>query len=282
MSRMRYRVLSICLLFILLISFSVYAINFAPEETYNSVVVVYTDTGVGSGFSVKENIIITNAHVVGYNKKVTVNLYDGTAIKGEVIKTDISKDLALIKVDKTIAPLKMISENLSIGQEVYAIGTPKDMPYTMTKGIISALKRKIGKNSYIQIDASVNSGNSGGPLVDDTGNVIGIITLKASDAEGIGFAINTEDINRFIEGEEIPQQQASPENEEDNVIPDENSNEIDQKQKALMTENDRLKIAVCISVIMNFILVLLWLPLLLKKSSERKKDEFDFEIEIEE
>lgn len=282
MSRMKYRVLSICLLFILLISFSVYAINFAPEETYNSVVVVYTDTGVGSGFSVKENIIITNAHVVGYNKKVTVNLYDGTAIKGEVIKTDISKDLALIKVDKTIAPLKMISENLSIGQEVYAIGAPKDMPYTMTKGIISALKRKIGKNSYIQIDASVNSGNSGGPLVDDTGNVIGIITLKASDAEGIGFAINTEDINRFIEGEEIPQQQASPENEEDNVIPDENSNEIDQKQKVLMTENDRLKIAVCISVIMNFILVLLWLPLLLKKSSERKKDEFDFEIEIEE
>ena len=89
---MKYRIISIAIVFILLISFSAYAINFTPEETYNSVVVVYTDTGVGSGFSIKENIIITNAHVVGYNKKVTVNLYDGTSVKGTVIKTDAEKD----------------------------------------------------------------------------------------------------------------------------------------------------------------------------------------------
>ena len=89
---MKYKIISIVIMFILLISFSAYAINFTPEETYNSVVVVYTDTGVGSGFSIKENIIITNAHVVGYNKKVAVNLYDGTTIKGSVIKIDIDKD----------------------------------------------------------------------------------------------------------------------------------------------------------------------------------------------
>lgn len=281
---MKYKIISIAIVFILLISFSAYAINFTPEETYNSVVVVYTDTGVGSGFSIKENIIITNAHVVGYNKKVTVNLYDGASIKGTVIKTDAEKDLALIEVNKTITPLSIISDNLSIGQEVYAIGAPKDMPYTMTKGIISALDRKLGQNTYIQIDASVNSGNSGGPLVNESGGVIGIITLKASDAEGIGFAINTKDINNFIEGVEVsePQVSSDTEKEENDVLPSENDDKNDEMQKALMTENDGLKIALCISVIFNIILGLLYLHILLKKRSEKEKDEFDFEIEIEE
>ena len=281
---MKYKIISIAIVFILLISFSAYAINFTPEETYNSVVVVYTDTGVGSGFSIKENIIITNAHVVGYNKKVTVNLYDGTLIKGTVIKTDAEKDLALIEVNKIITPLSIISDNLSIGQEVYAIGAPKDMPYTMTKGIISALDRKLGQNTYIQIDASVNSGNSGGPLVDDSGNVIGIITLKASDAEGIGFAINTKDINSFIEGVEVsePQVSSDAEKEENDVLPNENNAKNDKMKKALMAENDGLKIALCISVIFNIILGLLYIHILLKKRSKKEKDEFDFEIEIEE
>lgn len=281
---MKYKVISIVIMFVLLISFSAYAINFTPEETYNSVVVVYTDTGVGSGFSIKENIIITNAHVVGYNKKVTVNLYDGTTIKGNVIKTDIGKDLALIEIDKTITPLSINSENLSVGQEVYAIGAPKDMPYTMTKGIISALNRKLGQNTYIQIDASVNSGNSGGPLVDDSGNVIGIITLKASDAEGIGFAINTKYINSFIEGVEVSEQPVSSEegNEEKDILPNGNSAENIEMQKALMAENDGLRIALCISVIFNIVLGLLCLHILFKKRSKKEKDEFDFEIEIEE
>ena len=281
---MKYKIISITIVFILLISFSAYAINFTPEETYNSVVVVYTDTGVGSGFSIKENIIITNSHVVGYNKKVTVNLYDGTSIKGTVIKTDTEKDLALIEVDKTITPLSIISDNLSIGQEVYAIGAPKDMPYTMTKGIISALDRKLGQNTYIQIDASVNSGNSGGPLVNESGGVIGIITLKASDAEGIGFAINTKDINNFIEGVEVskPQVSSDTEKKENDVLPGENNAETTEMQKTLMAENDGLKIALCISVILNIILGLLYIHLLLKKRSKKEKDEFDFEIEIEE
>ena len=281
---MKYRIISIVSMFILLISFSAYAINFTPEETYNSVVVVYTDAGVGSGFSVKENIIITNAHVVGYNKKVAVNLYDGTTIKGNVIKIDNEKDLALIKVDKTITPLSINLEDLSVGQEVYAIGAPKDMPYTMTKGIISALDRKIGQNIYIQIDASVNSGNSGGPLVDDNGNVIGIITLKASDAEGIGFAINTKDINNFIEGVEASEHQDSSETEkeENDVLPNENNDKNNEVQKMLMAENDGLKIALCISVIANIIFGLLYFHILLKKRSKKEKDEFDFEIEIEE
>ena len=281
---MKYRILSIVLLFLLLISFSAYAINFTPEETYNSVVVVYTETGVGSGFSIRENLIITNAHVVGNNEKVAINLYDGTTINGKVIKSDIDKDLALIKIDKTLVPLNINKENISIGQEVYAIGAPKDMPYTKTKGIISALDRKIGKNNYIQIDASVNSGNSGGPLVDDSGDVIGIITLKASDAEGIGFAINTKDINNFIDDVDISEEHTSAgtENGEKDISLNENNDETNEVQKTLMAENDRLKTALCVSVVFNIILGMLYLRILFKKHSKKRKDEFDFEIEIEE
>ena len=281
---MKYRILSIVLLFLLLISFSAYAINFTPEETYNSVVVVYTETGVGSGFSIRENLIITNAHVVGNNEKVAINLYDGTTINGKVIKSDIDKDLALIKIDKTLVPLNINKENISIGQEVYAIGAPKDMPYTMTKGIISALDRKIGKNNYIQIDASVNSGNSGGPLVDDSGDVIGIITLKASDAEGIGFAINTKDINNFIDDVDISEEHTSAgtENGEKDISLNENNDETNEVQKTLMAEKDRLKTALCVSVVFNIILGMLYLRILFKKHSKKRKDEFDFEIEIEE
>ena len=281
---MKYRVFNIIFLLMLLISFSVYAINFTPEKTNDSLVVVYTETGVGSGFSIKENLIITNAHVVENNKNVAINLYDGTTIKGNVIKTDVEKDLALIEVKKSIVPLSIASEDLSIGQEVYAIGAPKDMPYTMTKGIVSALDRKIGKNSYIQIDASVNSGNSGGPLVDESGNVIGIITLKASDAEGIGFAIGIKDIQSFIKEVKASGQQTSsePNDEENNVFSGENSAKNDEMQKALMIENDRLKIIMYTSIVLNLILALLYLHLLLKKHSKKRKDEFDFEIEIEE
>lgn len=281
---MKYRILSIVFLFMLLISFSAYAINFTPEETYNSVVVVYTETGVGSGFSIKENLIITNAHVVGYNKEVAVNLYNGTTIKGSVIKTDIEKDLALIKINKTITPLSINSENVSVGQEVYVIGAPKDIPYTMTKGIISAINRKLGQSTYIQIDASVNSGNSGGPLMDDSGNVIGIITLKASDAEGIGFAINTKDINNFIEGVEAFTQPFSSEteNEKNDILLNENDAETNEMQRTLMEKNDELKIALCVSIILNIILGLLCFCILVKKCSKKEKDEFDFEIEIEE
>lgn len=273
---MKYRILSMVLLFMLLISFSAYAINFTPEETYNSVVVVYTETGVGSGFSIKENLIITNAHVVGNNKNVAINLYDGTTIKGQVIKSNIEKDLALIKIEQELKPLNVNEGNLSIGQEVYAIGAPKDMPYTMTKGIISALDRQLGQNSYIQIDASVNSGNSGGPLVDDEGNVIGIITLKANDAEGIGFALKVSEILAFVEGvENTPN--------DDAVESDPSKEKIQEEKNAdlirLTKENEILKITV---IILSVLLVLSLLINLKIRVKKKEKDEFDFEIEIEE
>ncbi len=269
MSSMKCRIICMVLLSVLLISFSAYAINFTPEETFNSVVVVYAETGVGSGFSIKENLVITNAHVVGDSKIVAVVLYDGTNIEGTVIKTDEVKDLALIRVDKSLVPLKISEESKGVGQEVYAIGAPKDMPYTLTKGIISALGRKIGQNTYIQIDASVNSGNSGGPLVNDEGDVLGIITLKASDAEGIGFALEASELLLFAE------------NAED--LTDADTNEaFEQKDEELAELKKQIDFLKTTVIVLAVLLVVSLLTNLKTRVKKKKKDEYDFEIEIEE
>ena len=157
--------------------------------------------GKCSGFSVRDNLIITNAHVVESNEYVSVKLYDGSSIMGRVIKSDADKDLALIEINSLIKPLEFAENGGSIGQEVYAVGAPRDMPFTMTKGIISALDRQIGQNSYIQLDASVNNGNSGGPLINSFGEVIGITNAKivTSTSESLGFAIPVNSVKKIIE-----------------------------------------------------------------------------------
>ncbi|MBQ4528352.1 MAG: trypsin-like peptidase domain-containing protein [Clostridia bacterium] len=270
----------VIMLIILFVSPVAYAIDFDVQEIYDSVVVVYTDTGVGSGFYVDENLIITNAHVVEDNKSVTVNLYDGTSVKGKVTESDSSRDLALIEVDESQTPLSFSTAELTVGQEVYAIGAPKDIPYTMTKGIISALDRVISDNNYIQIDASVNSGNSGGPLVNEAGEVIGVITLKAVDAEGIGFAITTADVSEFIKKCEESDGQAGEESNQPASSEDYEDKGYAERYKKVKSENDILKIIVCISVMLNIILIILYFRKVIGKPAP--KDEFDFEIEIEE
>lgn len=274
---MKIKNISIILLIILMIFSLSCAVNFTPEDTYNSVVVVYTPMGVGSGFAIEENLIITNAHVVDNNKNVKINLYDGTLISGKVVKSDDNKDLALVKIDQKLVPLEINSDSLSIAQEVYAVGAPKDMAYTITKGIISALDRKIGTNSYVQVDASINSGNSGGPLLDENGKVIGVITLKAVDAEGIGFAIKVEDVLKFIENSD---ELTNEDNTNDSVAagtPEDIAG--DEEYKNILRQNEILKIVIIILSIFLVLSILIILKLIFKR---KKKDEFDFEIEIEE
>lgn len=278
------RIFSMVLIFMLLISLSVCAINFRPEETYRSVVVVYSDRGVGSGFALQENLIVTNAHVIDGNTSVKIKLYDGTTVPAFVIKSDTKKDLALLSIHSSITPLDVNESDFSVGQEVYAIGTPKDMPYTMTKGIISALDRELGGNSYIQIDASVNAGNSGGPLLDENGAAIGIITLKASDAEGIGFAIYMKDVIAFADGVDAslyPEADGGASSDGPTLEKTEGGGEESAIQ-TLIAENNNLKLVVCISVLLNMILILALVLVCMQKKAGKPKDEFDFEIEIEE
>ena len=160
---------------------------------------------VGSGVSIAENgYILTNHHVVQNSKSIVVHFADKTQSKAEFIWSDSSLDMAIIKTERNIPYLECgNSNNLKVGQEVIAIGTPLTLQFkhTVTKGIVSALNRTLEIESMagasylqnlIQHDASINPGNSGGPLISLDGKVVGINTLKASEGEGIGFAIPIE------------------------------------------------------------------------------------------
>ncbi|WP_252248238.1 trypsin-like peptidase domain-containing protein [Clostridium sp. ZBS20] len=272
---MKFKYVIIFLMCILLIPKPAFAMNFVPETIYNSVTVVYTDKGLGSGFAIDENTIITNAHVVDSSSSVTVKLYNGKSCVGKVSKIDKKIDLALVQVEENLIPLTFASEdNISIGKEVYAIGAPQDIPYTMTKGIVSAKNRKIRNHEYIQIDASINSGNSGGPLLDENGEVIGINTMKILDAEGIGFAIGTSKINNFINN--VTQENINiDEDDQDNDLI---QSDIETSYKKIVAKNEKLKIAIIILSVSLLVSILIILKLLIRK---KRKDEYDFEIEIE-
>ncbi len=160
-------------------------------------------TGQGSGFVLnKEGLILTNNHVIENGQKVEVTLYDKHKYKATVVTVDKGHDLALLKIDApnlVPATLAETSTGLTVGQRVYAIGNPFGLSGTMTRGIISAIRSVRSPENgnpiedAIQTDASVNPGNSGGPLLNSRGEVIGITTMIASNgadqSSGIGFAI---------------------------------------------------------------------------------------------
>jgi len=156
-------------------------------------------TGLGSGF-VYDNRghILTNNHVVENSEKIEVTFHDGVKVKATVVGTDKRSDVAVIKVDNTSYPPlhRADSSKVRVGELVMAVGSPFGLSQTVTTGIVSALERndvKINEyESFIQTDASINRGNSGGPLVDMNGDVIGInsaIVSGSSGNDGIGFTI---------------------------------------------------------------------------------------------
>ena len=160
---------------------------------------------LGSGIIVKSNgYILTNAHVVegcDQNSDISVTFSDkpDDKIKAKLIGRDRSTDIAIIKIDKN--NLEAIpfgdSSKLEIGEQVYAIGSPSGLQGTITGGMISSLNRKVyddvWSTNFIQTSTPINPGNSGGPLVDSSGRLVGVNTLKTADTEGIGFAIPVND-----------------------------------------------------------------------------------------
>jgi S1-C subfamily serine protease len=150
-----------------------------------------------------DGYIVTNAHVVDQARRVSVTLSNGRTFKATVTSADEFTDLAVIKIDATgehgcfltAAPLGD-SASLHSGDWVVAVGCPVGLDFTVTLGVVSNPKRsaaEVGaphlKGSYIQTDAALNSGNSGGPLVNDLGEVVGINTMVRTNTEAIGFAI---------------------------------------------------------------------------------------------
>lgn len=172
------------------------------------------DLKLGTGIIISENgYIITNWHLAG-NKYSScyVTMEDGTVYNGNTIWADSDLDLAIVKISANNLKYLQLgdSDNIKIGETVYAIGNPIGIEFqrTVTKGIISGLNRTIKieeeKNSsymegLIQTDASINQGNSGGPLINTKGEVIGINSVKIETAEGIGFAVPINIIKPVVE-----------------------------------------------------------------------------------
>ncbi len=163
--------------------------------------------GTGSGFIIStDGQIITNAHVVEGADTVTVTLTDGRTFSGRVVGTDPVTDVAAVKIDTQELPMVTLgtTANLAPGQWAIAIGNPLGLDNTVTAGIISALGRsssEVGipdkRVQFIQTDAAINPGNSGGPLLNDEGQVIGMNTAIRKDAQGLGFAIPVETLQRI-------------------------------------------------------------------------------------
>jgi serine protease Do/serine protease DegQ len=163
-------------------------------------------TGLGSGTIIHaDGYILTNRHVISDETgapagEITVELSDKREFSAKVIGSDPSTDIAIIKIDGEKLPVAKVADSdaLRVGDIVFAIGNPMGVGMTVTSGIVSALGRKVGIlgeggiESFIQTDASINQGNSGGPLVDADGRVVGVNTAIASSTGGsigIGFAV---------------------------------------------------------------------------------------------
>ncbi len=164
--------------------------------------------GLGSGFIISEDgQIVTNHHVVDGAETVVVKLPDGRSFDAKVVGSDPMTDIALIKIEADVdlpAVAFGKSDALRVGDEVVAVGNPFGLGGTVTSGIVSALSRNINAgpfDDFIQTDASINRGNSGGPLFDNDGQVIGVNTAILSPgggSVGIGFAVPSDLVQAII------------------------------------------------------------------------------------
>lgn len=174
----------------------------------------YKAQGMGSGFVVRKTgntyYALTNQHVIGNATDISVMLYEGKEIKAKLIGSDTRKDIALISFESTenipIAKLGN-SDEVQVGDLVFAIGSPMGYVSSVTQGMISAVGRhggpnKSNVNDFIQTDAAINQGNSGGPLVNIYGEVVGINTWIASSSggsQGLGFSIPINNVKKAID-----------------------------------------------------------------------------------
>ena len=165
-------------------------------------------TATGSGVIISsDGYIVTNNHVVDGADELTVTLNDNTEHSARIIGTDKTTDLALIKIDGKNLPAITIanSDDIKVGEWVLAVGNPLGLNNTVTAGIVSAKARSLGANgveSFIQTDAAINAGNSGGALVNTRGELVGINAMLYSQTgvySGYGFAIPTSIMNKVVE-----------------------------------------------------------------------------------
>jgi serine protease Do len=192
----------------------------APEQNVrelvntigSAVVQVRTPAGLGSGFFINpDGFLITDFHVVEGETQISVEVYDvkdgqldrKSYMKVRIIALNKFGDLALLHIEDKDAP-KFVSvplgdsDKLSVGDHVFAIGSPLGLERTVTEGILSTKTREIEGGLYMQTSAQINPGNSGGPLFNLRGEVVGVTNMKVSIGEGLGFAIPVEFVKYFL------------------------------------------------------------------------------------
>jgi serine protease Do len=183
------------------------------KQIGEAVVQVRTPGGLGSGFFINaDGYLITNFHVIEGETEITVEVYrqvDGqlnreTYKKVRIVAINKFQDLALLKIEDKNAPrFKFVtlgnSDALSVGDPVFAIGSPMGLERTVTEGILSTKTRELEGELYLQTTAQINPGNSGGPLFDMAGEVIGVTNMKIMFGEGLGFAIPVELVKNFLD-----------------------------------------------------------------------------------
>jgi S1-C subfamily serine protease len=155
--------------------------------------------GFGAGFILdREGTVLTNAHVVAGTTTITATLYDGQRVTAEVVGIDPETDVAVVKLAPVKGPLATVqlgdSDRIKVGQKVLVVGSPFGLGFTLTNGIVSGwgnlgMPERRTNDGMIQTTAPINPGNSGGPVMNSTGNVIGITTAVIAGAQNIGFAI---------------------------------------------------------------------------------------------
>jgi Trypsin-like peptidase domain len=172
-------------------------------QSMPAVVTVMTRDGLGSGFFVASNTVITNAHVVRGNDSVTLKRSGGYSRAARVDDVWEDKDLAILKVDlpdldQVVLPLAVMSD-IHVGAEVVAIGSPLGLTNSVTRGIVSAV-RDIDGITLIQTDAAINPGNSGGPLLDRYGRVLGVNTMKlvTRGVDSVAFAVSIQYVRKQL------------------------------------------------------------------------------------
>lgn len=177
------------------------------DERFESVVVVKTGSGMGSGFFISDDEIITNYHVVEGAMSISIIDKNNNKSSAVVVKKDLKRDLALLKTNMTGKPVNFYNGQLKQGEMVEALGHPKGRKFSLTKGWISAIRKESSTYSmsdsgdvlFIQTDAAINPGNSGGPLFYKD-KVVGVNTqgLHKDVSEGMNFAVHFSEVNKFL------------------------------------------------------------------------------------
>ncbi|HEX7898077.1 MAG TPA: trypsin-like peptidase domain-containing protein [Planctomycetota bacterium] len=162
-------------------------------------------TGFGSGSIMNQKgLILTNKHVIDGARSIAVALKDGRQFKASLVAEHDTYDLALIRLNGDVGTLPVLSFSSAapgVGEDMVIIGHPKGMSWSLTSGKVSQIRnseREPGKQIYVQTDAAVNPGNSGGPLLNLRGQILGVVTMKFANAEGMAFAIHKNVAGPFV------------------------------------------------------------------------------------